>query len=68
MKKRQCCSSSSTNSDKQILKNYLAISLLRITGKIIERSLYDIMFECFTESKLISDNQSGLKPDNPCIN
>ena len=41
--------------DKQILKNYLPISLLPITGKIFERLLYDRMFEFFTENNLISD-------------
>ena len=35
--------------DKQILKNYQPISLLPITGKILERLLYDTMFEFFTE-------------------
>ena len=54
--------------DKQILKNYRPISLLPITGKIFERLLYDRMFEFFTENNLISDNQSGFKPGDSCIN
>ena len=48
--------------DKQILRNYRSTSLLPITGKILERSLYDTMFEFFTKHNLISDNQSGFKP------
>ena len=53
--------------DKQILKNYRPISLLPITGKILERLLYDRMFEFFTGNNLISDNQSGFKPGDSCI-
>ena len=54
--------------DKQILKNYRPISLLPITGKILERLLYDTMSEFFTKNNLISDNQSGFKPGNLCVN
>ena len=35
--------------EKQILKNYRPISLLPITGKILERLLYNTMFEFFTK-------------------
>ena len=31
-------------------------------GKILERLIYDKMFEFFTENELISSNQSGFKP------
>ena len=48
--------------DKQIFKNYRPISLLPITGKILERLLYNRMFQFFTENNLISDNQPGFKP------
>ena len=54
--------------DKQILKNYRPISLLPITGKILERLLYDTMFEFFTKNNLISDDQSGFKPGDSCVN
>ena len=54
--------------DKQILKNCRPISLLPITGKILEKLLSDRMFEFFTENNLISDNQSGFKPGDSCIN
>ena len=33
---------------KQIIKNYQPISLLPVTGKILERLQYDRMFEFFT--------------------
>ena len=54
--------------DKPILKNYRPISLLPITGETLERLLYDTMFEFFTENNLISDNQSGFKPGDSCVN
>ena len=54
--------------DKQILKNYRLISVLPVAGKILERLLYDRMFEFFTENNLISDNQSGFKPGDSYIN
>ena len=54
--------------DKQLLKNYRPISLLPIIGKIFERLLYNQMFEFFIRNDLISQNQSGFKPGNSCIN
>ena len=54
--------------DKQKSKNYRPISLLPITGKILERVLYDTMFEFFTENNLIWDNESGFKPGDSCVN
>ena len=54
--------------DKQILKNYRPVSLLPICGKIFERLIYNNLFEYFIENDLISQNQSGCKPDDSCIN
>ena len=54
--------------NKQILKNYRPILILPVTGKILERLQYDGMIEFFTENNLISDNQSGFKPGDLCIN
>ena len=54
--------------NKQILKNYRPISLLPIADKIFKRLLYDRIFEFFIENNLISENQSGFKPDDSCIN
>lgn len=50
-----------TNGDKQLLGNYLPISLLPISGKVLGRLLYNSMFEVFMENILISPNQSGFK-------
>ena len=54
--------------DKQFVNNYRPISLLPITGKIFERLLYNQMFEFFIRNDLISQNQSGFKPGDFCIN
>ena len=53
---------------RQSLKNYRPISVLPIFGKICERIIYNNIFEYLTTSKLISDNQSGSKPGDSCIN
>ena len=54
--------------DKQILKNYWPVSLLPICGKIFERLIYNNLLEYFIENDLISQNQSGFKPGDSCIN
>ena len=54
--------------DKQTLKNYCPVSLLPICGKILERLIFNKMFNFFIENKLISSNHSGFTPGNSCIN
>ena len=44
------------------------VLLLPICGKILERLMFNEMFNCFIENKLISSNQSGFKPGDSCIN
>ena len=39
-----------------------------IFGKFFERIIYNNIFEYLTTNKLISDNQSGFKPGDSCIN
>ena len=53
---------------KQLEKTYRPISSLPITGKVFERLLYNQMFEFFIRNDLISQNQSGFKPGDSCIN
>ena len=54
--------------DKEILKNYRPVSLLPICRKIFERLICNNLFENFIENDLISQNQSGFKPGDSCIN
>ena len=42
--------------DKQLLKNYRPISLLPICGKVLERILYNSMFEFFIQNNVITPN------------
>ena len=51
-----------------IKENCCPILLLPICGKILERPIYNKIFEFFTDSELISFNQSGFKPGCSCIN
>ena len=53
---------------KQLLKKYRPTSLLPITGKIFEKLLYNQMLQFFIRNYSISQNQSGYKPSNSCIN
>ena len=52
---------------KQLLKSNCPIYLLPITGKVLERFLYNQMFEFFIRNKLISQNQPGFKSGDFCI-
>ena len=54
--------------DKQILKNNRPVSLLPICGKIFGHLIYNNLFEYFIENDLISQNHSGFKPGDSCIN
>ena len=50
------------------MKNYRAIPLLLVAGKIFERILYNNICEFFTENNLMFPNQLDFKPSDPCIN
>ena len=54
--------------DKQNLKNYRPISLFPICGKFFERLILNEMFSFFLANNLLAPNQSGLKPEDSCIN
>ena len=53
--------------DKQSLKNYRPIFLLPVAWEIFEKILYNNMYECFTENRPISPNQSVFKPCDSSI-
>ena len=53
--------------NKQLIENYRPVSLLPVFGKILERLIYNKMFEFFAENELISQNHSGFKPGDLCI-
>ena len=53
--------------DMHLLKDYRKISLPLITGKVLERLLYNHL-ESFIRNDLISQNQSGFKPGDSGVN
>ena len=54
--------------DKQLKENYRPILLLHICAKILERLIFNKMFEFFIDNELISSNESGFEPGDSCIN
>ena len=54
--------------DKQFLKNYRPVSLLPVCAKIFERIIYNRIFEYLIENNLMTENQSGFKLGDSCIN
>ena len=54
--------------DRQCLENYRPVSLLPISGKILECLIFNEMFPFFIKNGLISQNQLGFKPGDSCVN
>ena len=54
--------------NKQCLRNYRPVSLVPVCGKILEKAIFDKMFQFFVSNKLIAKNQSGFKSRELCIN
>ena len=53
--------------DKSILKNYRPVSILSSVGKIMERILFNVLFEYFQSNFLISLWQSGFIPGHSTV-
>ena len=53
-------------SDKQFVDNYRPVSLLPIFGKILERLIFNSLFEFLHENNLLNENQSGFRPSDSC--
>ena len=54
--------------DKQLTKNYRPISLLPICAKLLERILFNNMYNYLISNNLITSNQSGFKPGDSTTN
>ena len=50
-----------------LVKNYRPISLCPIFGNIIERVIYNSLFNYFQSSRLFTPSQSGFLPGDSCI-
>ena len=53
--------------DKMLVKNYRAISLLPIFGKMFERVIYNSLFNYFQSNRLFTTSQSGFLPGDSII-
>ena len=54
--------------DKQLIKNYRAISFLPIFGKIFEKIIFNKIYHFLSEERLSNPNQSGFRQSDSCIN
>ena len=54
--------------DKQLIKNYRPISLLPICGKILEKIVFNNLYNYLNKNNLITKNQSGFRPGDSTTN
>ena len=54
--------------DKQVLKNYRALSPLLICGKTFEKLIFNALYAFFGDHILLNPCQSGFKENDSCIN
>ena len=54
--------------DKQLIKNYRPISLLPVCGKILEKNIFNNLYNYFTTNNLITKNQSSFRRDDSTTN
>ena len=54
--------------NREIMSNYRPISLLPICGKFLEKIIFDELYLFLVSNNLISENQSGFRPGDSCIN
>ena len=53
---------------RQLKNNYRPISLLLICGKILEETIFDVIYKHLTDNDLLTLNQSGFRPGDSTIN
>ena len=56
----------SKKGDKQVVDNYRPVSLLPIFSKILERLIFNSLFEFLHENNLPDENQLGFRPSDSC--
>ena len=54
--------------DKQLIKNYRPISLLPICGKILEKLIFNRLYNYLNTNSLLTKNQSGFRPGDSTTN
>ena len=53
---------------KNLKENYRPISLLPLFGKILEKLIFDTVYEHLNSNNLLNPNQSGFRPGDSTIN
>ena len=54
--------------DKQLIKNYMPISLLPICGNLFEKIIFNNLYSYLNTNNLITKNQSGFRPGDSTTN
>ena len=53
---------------KDLKENYSPISLLTLFGKILEKLIFDSVYEHLNSNNLLNPNQSGFRPGDSTMN
>ena len=53
--------------DKQLIKNYRPVSLLPICGKLMEKLMFNSIFNFIDTRNMLSVHQSGFRPGDSCV-
>ena len=56
------------NGNKQLIRNYIPISLLPICGKIFEKIVFNCLYSYLNDNSLLTRNQSGFRPGDSTTN
>ena len=53
--------------DKQFIKNYRPVSLLRVCRKLMEKLMFNSIFNLIDTKNMLSVQQSGFHPGDSCV-
>ena len=53
---------------KQLVNDYRPVSLLPISSKIFEKTIFDNIFNFMIQKNLLNSFQSGFRPNDSCVN
>ena len=53
--------------DKQLIQNYIPVSLLPICGKIFEKLMFNSLFKYLENNNLLNPHQSGFRCGDSCV-
>ena len=53
---------------KQLVNDYRPVSLLLISSKIFEKTIFDNIFNFMIQKNLLNSFQSDFRPNDSCVN